>query len=355
MTTNARLKKNIRARMARTGESYTSARAKLKASSAAASGLLHITNGDSAAGSLREALSTYVLPWRDVLNVGPVPALPAAQLRLARARFLAERYGQTVSAVGAELRDRDRTLLGHRGRYMLWFDADLYDQLQLIQILAALRLNGIAAGSIRLINPGEMIGRAHFGGLGELSPAELAELVSDAVTLVSGTLELAARAWSAFRAPDPSGLVAIAGTADAQLRFLGEAFVRLLQEYPSLSDGLSLTERRALLAVAGGAKTAGAAFKWVWARERRPFIGDIQFLDTLGDLAAGPEPVLKLVPPASRPAVSTEVALTGAGRRVLKSSDRYAGKDRWIGGVHLAPGSPSWRYDDRLETLVATQ
>src|SRR5207237_547585 len=205
---------------------------------------------------------TYVLPWRDVLNVGPVPALPAAQLRLARARFLAERYGQTVSAVGAELRDRDRTLLGHIGRYMLWFDADLYDQLQLIQILAALRLNGIAAGSIRLINPGEMIGRAHFGGLGELSPAELAELVSDAVTLVSGTL---------------------------------------------------------------------------------------------ADLAAGREPLLKLVPPASRPAVSTEVALTGAGRRVLKSSDRYAGKDRWIGGVHLAPGSPSWRYDDRLETLVATQ
>ena len=93
----------------------------------------------------------------------------------------------------------------------------------------------------------------------------------------------------------------------------------------------------------------------MWARERRPFIGDIQFLDTLGDLAAGPEPLLKLVPPASRPAVSTEVGLTGAGSRVLKSSDRYAGKDRWIGGVHLAPGSPSWRYDDRLETLVATQ
>src|SRR2546421_4111062 len=180
MTTNARLKKNIRARMARTGESYTAARAKLKA---ATGGLLHITNGDSAAGSLREALSTYVLSWRDVLNVGPVPALPAAQLRLARARFLAERYGQTVSAVGAELRDRDRTLLGHRGRYMLWFDADLYDQLQLIQILAALRLKGVAAGSIRLINPGEMIGRAHFGGLGELPPAELAELVSEAVTL----------------------------------------------------------------------------------------------------------------------------------------------------------------------------
>jgi hypothetical protein len=55
---------------------------------------------------------------------------------------------------------------------------------------------------------------------------------------------------------------------------------------------------------------------------------------------------------APRPSGSTEVALTEAGRRVLAGRGQYAGVDHWIGGVHLGPGQPSWRYDDRLETLV---
>src|SRR5438105_2199287 len=107
MTTNTRLKKSIRARMSGTGESYTAARAKIRAKGAGTSGLMHLTNGDSAAISLREALGTDVLPWRDVLHAGPVPSLPPAQLRVARARFLAQRYGRKVGAVAAELRQRD--------------------------------------------------------------------------------------------------------------------------------------------------------------------------------------------------------------------------------------------------------
>jgi hypothetical protein len=354
MTTNTRLKKTVRGRMARTGESYTAARAKIRSHAAATSGVLHVTNGDSAASSLKEALSTDVLPWRDVLNAGPVPSLPPAQLRLIRARFLAQRYGRRVGDVTAELRQRDRALLAHRGRYMLWFDPDLYDQLQLIQILTALRRNSVGAGSISLINPGEMIGHAHFAGLGELPPAALADLLPYSVTLVPETLALAGRAWSAFQSTNPTGMVAIASTADPRLRFLGEAFGRLLQEYPSVSDGLSLTERRALLAVADGARTARAAFRWVSERERRPFLGDVQFLDTLANLAAGEKPLLALSPQAPRPAGSTEVVLTENGRRVLASRGRYNGVDHWIGGVHLGPGLPSWRYDDRLETLVRT-
>ena len=354
MTTNTRLKKTVRARMSRTGESYTAARAKIMGHAAATFGVLHVTNGDSAASSLQEALSTDVLPWRDVLNAGPVPSLPPAQLRLVRARFLAQRYRLKVGAVAAEVRERDRALIAHRGPYMLWFDPDLYDQLQLIQILVALRRNGVGPGSIRLINPGEIIGHAHFAGLGELPPAELANLLPTAVTLVPATLELAARAWSAFRSVNPTGLVAIARTADAQLRFLGEAFGRLLQEYPSLYDGLSLTERRALLAVADGATTAGAAFRAVSERERRPFLGDLQFLNTLAELATGPESPLALSRLAPRLSGSTEVKLTEAGRHVLAGRGQYPGVDRWIGGVHLGPGLTSWRYNDRLETLVGT-
>ena len=84
-------------------------------------------------------LAGTVVPWRDALHEGPVPDVPDAELRRIRARFLAGEQAADVDTA-AELERRDRTLAAHRdGAYVLWFEADLYDQLQLIQILAMLR------------------------------------------------------------------------------------------------------------------------------------------------------------------------------------------------------------------------
>jgi hypothetical protein len=70
--------------------------------------------------------------------------------------------------------------------------------------------------------------------------------------------------------PAPDGLGAIAATRSGELRFLGEAVDRLSREYPSNRDGLTLTERRVLAAVAGGPPDAGAAYsatrEWVALR-----------------------------------------------------------------------------------------
>ena len=55
--------------------------------------VLHITNGDSAVGLMREGgISGDILPWRDVLHDGPVPGgLDLEALSRVRARFLADR------------------------------------------------------------------------------------------------------------------------------------------------------------------------------------------------------------------------------------------------------------------------
>src|SRR5207344_3609640 len=84
----------------------------------------------------------------------------------------------------------------------------------------------------------------------------------------------ATRAWAAFRAPTPLGLGAIAAARLGELRFLGEAFDRLSREYPATRDGLALSERRVLAAVADGAPDAGTAFVRAGARETRPYMGD---------------------------------------------------------------------------------
>jgi Domain of unknown function (DUF1835) len=89
MTRQAEFKRRVRERMARTGESYTAARAQLLARSGP--GVLHVTNGDSTARSLLQTgLVERIVVWRDVLHEGPVPDVGDAELRAARARFLAD-------------------------------------------------------------------------------------------------------------------------------------------------------------------------------------------------------------------------------------------------------------------------
>jgi DNA-binding transcriptional LysR family regulator len=95
--------------------------------------------------------------------------------------------------------------------------------------------------------------------------------------LTTAALDLATRAWAAFRAPTPGKLRAIAATRLGELRFLGEAFDRLSREYPATRDGLSLTERRVLAAVADGAAEAGTACVRALARETRPYMGDVTY------------------------------------------------------------------------------
>jgi Domain of unknown function (DUF1835) len=266
--------------MAKTSESYSTARARLLDAGAGAplAGAVHVTNGDSAAGTLLQTTFVReVLPWRDALHEGPVPAVPDAELRRLRAEFLAEDAADGADAIRRWLEHRDETLAANaRGDYALWFEADLYDQLQLIQILSRLGELGIDPSRVTLICIGEHLGVAHFGGLGELDATQLAGLASSAATSITEAgLLLAREAWTAFRAEDPGGLGALSSAHSPELRFLAEAFDRLCREYPSTRDGLSLAERRILAAAAEGALIAGAVFRRLGQREARPYLGDV--------------------------------------------------------------------------------
>jgi hypothetical protein len=274
---------------------------------------LHVTNGDSTVASLAQ-LGITALAWRDALHDGPV--VPGGRAR--RAAFL--------GVDERELADRDRKLDEHRGDYVLWFEADLYDQLQLAQILARLR----ADAEVTLRQVGEHVGIAHFGGLGELAPAQLRELPE--IPLTPAALALGRQAWDALTAPEPTGLLTIRGSPE--LRFMAEAFTRLAQEYPWRRDGLGLTERRLLASTPG---TRFELFRRAWQKEPRPFLGDTLAFAALDRLA----PLLRRE--------GDVLHLSAAGERVLAGEAEHV-SERWIGGVRITPDTP-WRWDDALETI----
>jgi hypothetical protein len=326
---------------------------------------LHVTNGESAGNTLGQTtLGGAVLTWQDVLHEGPVPALPRRELLHARARFLADCGWGGQQALLASLERRDRQLLEalrDELQVVLWFEHDLYDQLQLVDALA---LAHTQEGAPELIVIGSFPGKPSFAGLGELTARELETLWPSRGRATPAVLEAATRAWAALRAPEPTGLIEGATRDVAELPFLAAALRRLLEELPAPGDGLSGTERRALQAVAAGAHSPPAAFVAAQRLEQAPFLGDAWFYRALSALGQGATRLLETdggaplpAPPPlsdSRQFARLRLRLTGTGEDTLRGeADRVelVGVDRWIGGTHVTPDN-AWRWEASELKLV---
>jgi len=340
---------------------------------------LHVTNGESAGNTLRQtSLGGAVLPWQDVLHEGPVPAGTRHELLRTRAAFLSGCGWGSKRALLASLERRDHQLgqaLRDRQQVVLWFEHDLYDQLQLIDVLAlasaAVGRQAPAAVSRQapaalpeLIVVGSFPGRPGFRGLGELTASQLETLWPARVEANRDTLAAAEATWAALRCPEPSDLAACAQADWSGLPFLAPALNRLLEELPAPQDGLSGTERRALQAIASGAATPIAAFVAAQDLEPAPFLGDAWFYRVLADLGAGQARLvetsagqpLPAAPPLGDAHVFARLSLrlTRSGEQVLAGqADRVAllGLDRWVGGTHLTTDT-EWRWDPASRRLV---
>src|SRR5438105_304644 len=74
--------------------------------------MLHITNGDSVGGTLRQTgLPGDILTWKDILHEGPTPpGLSLEQMSKIRAQFLADSAMGPYEDVMADFLQRDTTL-----------------------------------------------------------------------------------------------------------------------------------------------------------------------------------------------------------------------------------------------------
>jgi hypothetical protein len=322
---------------------------------------LHITNGDCAASKLREFIVDPVTLAADVLHDGPAPDVSDEDWYTLRAGFLADTPDRA-----AEIRDQlaswDRRIeqTPPDEEIILWFEHDLFDQLNLIRALHRIGLRGREPLRASLICIDRFPGVKRFIGLGQLSAPQLQTLVDKRQPVTRSQIELASRAWSAFRAPDPAALLALVSERALSLPFLADALRRFLAEYPSTTSGLSTTRQYLLEALDQGPLEAGELFRRTQDREDRPFIGDWGFFDRIRSLTTTPVPLLRVDPESvARELGGHDVSLTAAGRAVVqRSADAIElnGIDEWHGGVHLRGSNRSpWRWDRARETLVSWQ
>jgi DNA-binding transcriptional MerR regulator len=307
--------------------------------------LLHVTNGESAGNTLRQTtLGGAVLSWQDVLHEGPVPDVPPAELRAVRARYLSEcGWGSERSLLESfERRDRlfQQALEGGTDDVVLWFEHDLYDQLQLLQALAL-------AGDSRL----ELI--QADSDLGPLPPDGLEALWPRRRPVSRHTRALTREAWDAFRAPEPTGMAALLERELPGVPHLGAALRRALEELPDAKTGLSRTERQLLEPLLEGPRRPVELYLASQEQEEAPFLGDAWAWKRLAELAPLVEE-LPAPPPLGDPRefLSARVTLTQAGRKVLAGqADRVevSPLDRWLGGTHV---DGSWRWDAARRRLL---
>jgi hypothetical protein len=235
----------------------------------------------------------------------------------------------------------------------LWFEHDLYDQLQLVQVLAFFASEARTDGLI-LLQADDF--------LGAQSSETILKFAARARPVASNDLDLGKSVWSELAEPTPVMIAdRVARNAVSSLPFLVPALRRFLEELPSPQNGLSRTEQTILDLIAGGVSDPKKMFATAIRGEEAAFMGDWSFFRLVEDLADAEVPLiagLKLTSgpdgDARRP-IDATLALTTAGQAVREGREDHvslSGLDRWWAGTRLI-GRSVWRFDRNRQRLVA--
>jgi hypothetical protein len=300
--------------------------------------------------------------WADPLYEGPVPGgLTDSELLDVRARYLAGTAEEAEVDPVNDLRQWREAIRRHESydELILWFEHDLFDQLNLVQLLTWIRTCLPAEKTVSLVCVGSFPGHPAFKGLGELSPEELASLLETRQRVGEAQYSLAERAWEAFRKPTPEGLDRLRHGDSAAMPYLSAAITRFLQEFPWTADGLSRTERRLLRLAYPGSISLSAVFPRMHQEEDVYYVTDLSLMSLTEALSRTSPPLLAF--PSTRSddgdMFREPVMLTETGRAVLEGrQDRVAtcGIDRWLGGVHLQSDATVWRWDDLRQKMTTS-
>ncbi len=278
--------------------------------------------------------------------------------RPARLSELSEVRAQALASFGwgeseklrADFANRDRTLQDFRKHQdvVLWFEHDLYDQLQLLQLLDWFEQQDLEGINLDLVQIDSYPGVRPFYGLGQLSGPQLARLFPMRKRVTHAQRSIATEAWRAFRAEDPTDLAAISQQKFDEMPFLAAALARFLEEYPWTRDGLSRTERQLLQAAAAGKRKKPI---FIWSRANRRMCPGATCPSICGSHGSR----RGLIPRSSNRRRMNS-AITDAGQQLLEGKADWiklqGGIDRWLGGVHLTGDQPKWRWDSEKKTLV---
>ncbi len=321
--------------------------------------ILHIVSSHSVGGTLRgsDAPSDNVMVWFDSLTIGPTRGKTLEETTRIRRRFFANL--SKSSWVESEpplpsfaLRDRVLRQCGKWREVALWFGPAMMEQFSLLQVLAAISEQDLKNTRLTLITCPKL-------ALGVYRPEEMSAFFKVRNVIPRRQVELARNAWKLYSGPDPMLLFKFARKHLRSAPILCDALLCELENYPSVRNGLSLSEQ-ALLREVERRGTIVRTVGHVLANDDKFRTGDVELFDSLLAFLTCEIPLIEPTEENRKFASTLEfkrlsVRLSTAGHDVLSGrADNVVlnGLSRWIGGVHLKGRKSPWRWDSEKQVLL---
>ena len=316
--------------------------------------ILHITNGGHAKEKLEgSGFEGEFIPWDDILHDGPVPeGLTLRELSKVRAEYISSLGYDSFSKIHEIFQKRDEIIesLSDYSEITLWFEPDLYDQLQILQILDSIGNLSSKLDNIYLI---------HFSSVTGVDYDDLNHLYENRFTISEETVACAQKGWAAYRSPSPESMSELLNIKVIEFPYLGRAFQRLFEEYPDYRNGLSRTMHQ-FLQIIKDDQSRGPfdIFLENQKLEDYAFLGNHTFFTQVESIANCQRALVKLKDGSkfthsltdkkySEEFLKNRFKVTEDGVDVLNSNADFIklnGIDRHIGGVHLTSDN-DWRWD----------
>ncbi|HHH51658.1 MAG TPA: hypothetical protein ENK76_04760 [Campylobacterales bacterium] len=305
--------------------------------------ILNIVNGDTVLNNMQKAnIVGSFLPWGDFLHDGAVPQdLSLEELSKVRAEFISQKGLGEFDKIYQEFKDRDSMLKKFKKytKIFLWFENDIYDQLQLIQVLDWFAKYASNNTNIYIVYPENYLVNS--------TPKELNSFLLYNKEFVTHNHFITARkAWGAFRSKTPYAWYKLLDDDTDRLPFLKDTVKRVLEEYPNSINGLSRTQHQILLSISKNNHNPTNIFNDCQKLEERAFIGEIIFIHILKELVE-----LNLLNSVKN---GKYMELTSLGQDILDRRENLFNitkVDRWIGGVHITNNNP-WCWNIKYRKLL---
>ncbi len=213
------------------------------------SSLLHITNGDSFTERLNKLdLKGDVITWREMLCEGEtLTNVGSESFWKTRYEFLHKNYKVTKSWFIEKTLKEYRSLCNHKqqDQIVLWFEYDLFCQVNLIAVISWLLANRKYA-EISLVCSGKEDESDKLYSLNELSDEQLLSLYRNKKVLSQDDIEYADYVWQLYCSNNPIRLENLSDFEDFQFDYLGDAVKTHLKRFPSIANGLNDMENNIL-------------------------------------------------------------------------------------------------------------
>ena len=205
--------------------------------------ILHITNGSSLTNYLKELdVDGEFLTWEEMLCEGPtVAGIDSNDFFNTRKTFLNEVYNIEIDEKEYKEELEKLNKLENVTEIILWFEYDLFCQINLIAVISLLHQREIDL-PLYLVCSGRVEGEKTLKGLSELNPEQLIDHYQNKILLNKDDIDLAIALWRTYCGKDHNIFKPYI-VKSSSFPYMSNCLKAHLERFPDSKNGLNVLEK----------------------------------------------------------------------------------------------------------------